>query len=64
VGILQQKALRGEPEPQGAFVYPFVSQLDIQGSSFEGTGEAERLMLNDMFPTEDHPLDRDNHGGM
>jgi len=41
-----------------------VSQLDLPGSSFEGTGEAERLMLNDMFPTEDHPLDRDSYDGM
>lgn len=55
VETTQREAVQGEPTPGGALRDPSVLQSYLRGC-YGGTDEEERLMLNDVVPTEDHTL--------
>lgn len=61
--ITQCEAVDEETAHEGTLEDPSVLQPYLR-RSFKGTGEAERLMLDNAVPVEDHPHDRDSRDRM
>ncbi len=61
-GTTQREAVHGEPTSGGALGDSSLLNSYLRGS-FGGRNEEDRLMLNDVVPTEDYSPDRDDHGG-